>query len=91
MMCDSLGHGDEVQHCVGGAPEGHGEHNGILKRLEGHDVTGLDVTLEQLKHVPEGVSGSRGHKVFRGLMSLIAIRALILDLCKARTSVQNRP
>lgn len=50
----SLGHSDEMEDCVGRPSERHGEHNGILERLEGHDVLWLDVPLEQLQHVPWG-------------------------------------
>jgi len=48
----SLGHGDEVEDCIGRPPESHDQNDGVLKRLEGHDIPWLDVTFEELQHVP---------------------------------------
>mmetsp|Transcript_32903 Transcript_32903/g.72662 ORF Transcript_32903/g.72662 Transcript_32903/m.72662 type:complete len:363 (+) Transcript_32903:1159-2247(+) len=47
-------HGDQMQHGVGGSTQGHDGHDGVLKGLHGHDVTRLQVLLQQLQHVPAG-------------------------------------
>jgi hypothetical protein len=45
-----LGHRDDVQNRVGRATCRHHHHHGVLERLPGHDVLGLQVHLEQLHH-----------------------------------------
>ena len=41
------GDGDEVQHGVGGAAEGHDHDHGVLESLTRHDVAGLEVLFHQ--------------------------------------------
>ncbi|MNI86020.1 hypothetical protein D3C73_1430680 [compost metagenome] len=39
---------EQVHHGVGGTAEGHGDGNGILERLFGHDVAGRDAQAQQV-------------------------------------------
>ena len=42
-------HGQQMEDCIGAAPQGHDGGNGVFKSLGGHDVQWLDVTLQQLQ------------------------------------------
>ena len=41
------GHGDQVEHGVGGAAENHHRHDGVFKAAPGHDVAGLEVEFQK--------------------------------------------
>ena len=51
------GDGEQVQHGVGGAAEGHGHGDGVLERLLGHDVAGGDAQAQQVDHGLAGLAG----------------------------------
>lgn len=40
---ERLRHGDQVQDGIGGAPQRHDGHHGVLERRAAHDVLGLQV------------------------------------------------
>lgn len=49
INADRLGHGDEMQHGVGGTTQRHHQRHCIVKGSARHDVTWLDVSLHQLQ------------------------------------------
>ena len=51
------GHGQQVQHDVGGAAHGHADGDGVLESLLGHDVAGADVLLQQPRDGAPDVAG----------------------------------
>ena len=51
-----VGDGDEVQHGVGRAAEGHDHADGIEERLAGHDVARPDAAAQQLDNRQAGVA-----------------------------------
>ncbi len=51
------GDGQQVQDGVGGTTEGHGDGDGVLERLLGHDVPGGDAEAEQVNHCFAGLAG----------------------------------
>jgi hypothetical protein len=53
-----VGDGQEVEHGVGRAAEGHDDGDGVLERLLGHDLAGPDVALQQSDHGLAGVEGT---------------------------------
>ena len=53
-----VGDGQQVEHGVGGAAQGHGHGDGVLERLLGHDLAGPDPLPEQLDHGPAGGEGA---------------------------------
>jgi hypothetical protein len=55
-----VGHGEQVQHGVGGAAEGDDHRDGVLEGLAGHDVARADAALDQVQHGGAGPFGSRG-------------------------------
>ena len=61
------GHGQQVQNRVGGTTQGNHHGDGVLERLPGHDVRGLDVLLQQIQHrCPGGATVLRlgiGHRI----------------------------
>ena len=56
----SCGDGQQVQHGVGRAAEGHDDGDGVLERLLGHDVAGGDAAAQQLD---DGLAGLAGEAV----------------------------
>ena len=56
----SCGDGQQVQHGVGRAAEGHDHGDRVLERLLGHDVAGGDAPAQQLD---DGLAGAAGEPV----------------------------
>ncbi len=50
------GHGQQMQDRVGGAAQGDDHNHGILERLAGHDVPGLDVAFQQVAYSGAGAN-----------------------------------
>ena len=48
---------EQVQDGVGGTAEGHGDGDGVLERLLGHDVAGGDAQAQQVDHGFAGLAG----------------------------------
>jgi hypothetical protein len=52
-----MGDGQQVEHGVGGAAEGHDHGDGVFERLLGEDLAGPDTKLEQVDHRPAALVG----------------------------------
>jgi len=42
-----VGHGQKVEHRIGGTAQGNDHRDGVFERLPGHDIARTDTSLEQ--------------------------------------------
>lgn len=45
---DAAGDSNQMQHDIGWATKNHGQNHGVLKSFAGHNITGLDILLQQV-------------------------------------------
>ncbi len=84
------GHGDEVQHGVGGASEGHHGHDSVLERGSRHDVLRLKVLYGPDQKSKKGYSKIRRKKEGRQIYIDFRCGAVWCELEKKKTAWTKR-